>query len=550
MLQQLKIYNVGEKIRVGNQHDGGYVIPKLALEHTGQLFSYGINNDITFDEHYIELTQFKKKAFGFDHTIDGIKTFYGDHFTLFKEGLSALETPQTNNFLIHFERYGDQSQTLLKIDVEGAEYEYFLNTDCFFLSKVAKCIVVEFHWLSQPEYRSQFVQILHRLNPHYHICHVHGNNHDTLFTHQEGNSQYVFPNVIEITFVAKDICEKVVPDHSIYPTELDNPNHSQRPDIDLSFLTAHSFLKDYAYLKTLTTSQEAIPKIIYRTSPHKVNNLPTEILNIYRQDTINNPEYEIVYFDDDDCQALIEDTNDPDIIETYNGLIPTAFKADFFRYVLLHQYGGIYLDFSHHTLFKYDDVILDYPELFLRDKTLEYGINNSFMACIKGNKVVEEAIKMCIYNVKNKVSNLAMFEITGTVLLERAYKNVYEIKDNYVLAGTNTVLLQLTDETPTYPDKNLFIVDMKGNKIVKYRSLADHYKHLYGDYRWHYSNLYYQRLIYKDERMKEINDLYNKHLLRNADTDGLITYWRSGMSIQDIETSILGSTDYQNLKNR
>jgi mannosyltransferase OCH1-like enzyme len=549
-IDSLTVFNAGEKIRIGNESDGGYVLPKIALEKTGQLFSYGISNDISFDEHYIEMTKFQKKAFGFDHTIEGIKTLYGDHFTHFREGLSALETPQTNNFLIHFEKHGNQSEVLLKIDVEGAEYEYFENTDCFFLSKVAKCIVIEFHWLSDSAYRNRFFNIVKELNKYYRICHVHGNNYDTVFTYREGNFSCTMPNVIELTFLAKDICQNEINETESFPTELDRPNNPQKPDISLSFLTRDSFIKGYEYLKKLKPENNSIPKLIFRTSPYNVYNIPSEVMAIYADEHKRNAGYQIIYFDDYDCELLINDTQDPDIIYTYNQLIPTAFKADFFRYVALYYYGGIYMDFTHHATELYDKIIGGKNELFLRDKNFYYGINNSFIACKKNNAVLKEAIKLCIENVKNNAPNLRIFDVTGPQLLERAYKNVYEINDDYVKFGTLSVNLTIIEANPLMPDKELYIVNENNERVISYRSLNNHYEYVYGNKRWHYSHLFNEGLIYKNERWLEIENLYKTLLLRNPDMEGIYHYYKSGLAVADISEIISNSPEFKSIQNR
>ena len=49
-------------------------------------------------------------------------------------------------------------------------------------------------------------------------------------------------------------------------------------------------------------------------------------------------------FNDADCRAFIAREFPDDVLYAYDRLIPTAFKADLWRYCVLYKYGGVYLD--------------------------------------------------------------------------------------------------------------------------------------------------------------------------------------------------------------
>ena len=59
-------------------------------------------------------------------------------------------------------------------------------------------------------------------------------------------------------------------------------------------------------------------------------------------------------FCDADCREFIKNEYPPDVLMAYDRLIPTAFKADLWRYCVLYKYGGVYLDvkwgFRNHTM--------------------------------------------------------------------------------------------------------------------------------------------------------------------------------------------------------
>ena len=68
--------------RHGKDNDGGYVVPKKALEKADVLLGYGIANDNSFEENFSN--QYNKPSYGFDCGIDGIKN-KNKLFTFIKE---------------------------------------------------------------------------------------------------------------------------------------------------------------------------------------------------------------------------------------------------------------------------------------------------------------------------------------------------------------------------------------------------------------------------------------------------------------------------------
>jgi len=75
MIEQLKIYDVkSPKVRLGNEWDGGYVVPQIVLDNSAALFSYGVGSDISFELDYVRKTN--KPSFSYDHTVEGATLFY------------------------------------------------------------------------------------------------------------------------------------------------------------------------------------------------------------------------------------------------------------------------------------------------------------------------------------------------------------------------------------------------------------------------------------------------------------------------------------------
>jgi hypothetical protein len=78
--------------------------------------------------------------------------------------------------------------------------------------------------------------------------------------------------------------------------------------------------------------------------------LPPKMYECIRDNlTINRVGVDCVHylFNDADCRAFIENEYPPDVLRAYDRLIPTAFKADLWRYCVLYKYGGVYLDVKY-----------------------------------------------------------------------------------------------------------------------------------------------------------------------------------------------------------
>ena len=70
---------------------------------------------------------------------------------------------------------------------------------------------------------------------------------------------------------------------------------------------------------------------------------------IHNNLTLNRVGVDCIHylFHDQDCRAFIEREYPPEVLMAYDRLIPTAFKADLWRYCVLYKYGGAYLDVKY-----------------------------------------------------------------------------------------------------------------------------------------------------------------------------------------------------------
>lgn len=214
-------------IRVGGSGDGGYLIPD-DLVGVNYLFSPGVSNKISFES---ELAGRGIKCFLADYSVslphsikrnvNFIKKFIG---ILDSETEISIETWMNQCI------GSDESDCILQMDIEGAEYENLMVVSDSTLRRF-RILVIEFHFLELlGSYFGHKVitSVFRRLTDKYHVVHIHPNN----CTEVVKISGVMIHPVIEVTFLRKDRIEKFSPSKSSRHL-LDEDNISSKKTIDL-----------------------------------------------------------------------------------------------------------------------------------------------------------------------------------------------------------------------------------------------------------------------------------------------------------------------------
>jgi glycosyltransferase involved in cell wall biosynthesis len=214
------------KIRVGNKAgDGGYVMLDDFSGIVGAI-SAGIGSDVSWD---MEIADRGIDVFQFDHTVTGSPVAH-DRFHFFRHRISPQDTNDSESIQTVIGRLPDEGQLILKIDIEGAEWDVLDVATVDDLGRVAQ-FVGEFHGFSnviKNDWRERVTRVMTKLNSVFQIVHVHGNNWSPF----NMVANVPFPDVIELTLVNRSLYQFEDTDE-IYPTSIDRPNHEHRPDIFL-----------------------------------------------------------------------------------------------------------------------------------------------------------------------------------------------------------------------------------------------------------------------------------------------------------------------------
>ena len=205
-----------EKIRIGKDGDGGYVIANNNLGGYTGLIGLGIKDDNSFEKHFQSLNNCVIQEY--DYSIDEPPEKLPNS-TFFKTMVTCADD------IKHIETLGDRK--FLKMDIDGSEWELLKTLDISQFEQIA----CELHFRhSNPD-----LSAFEKLSSTHNIIHVHGNACDlnTVMYMTKGGTMARMPTTIEVTYLRKDI-GTFSPNQTFYPTPLDM-SCDTRADIDMRF---------------------------------------------------------------------------------------------------------------------------------------------------------------------------------------------------------------------------------------------------------------------------------------------------------------------------
>jgi hypothetical protein len=228
IVNELTVYNPindVRRIRVGNKFDGGYVMLDQGIKELQAFYSYGVNDDYSFDDNLSKISNSIGRLF--DPTVAYPKKIT-DRLYFKKIGLATGEGTVRD----HVSMYGDMGKKMiLKLDIEGAEWTWLKHTTQEELSMFDQ-ILIEYHDFKNSVIYESCQKCLKKINELFYLYHVHGNNHRPLVNI---NKTYI-PDVLECSYIRKDLCECKVNEKILFPVKnIDLPNHHWLPDIKLNY---------------------------------------------------------------------------------------------------------------------------------------------------------------------------------------------------------------------------------------------------------------------------------------------------------------------------
>ena len=158
----------------------------------------------------------------YDHTIEKLP-YENPAFHWFKKGIAGNDKPKENLYslasLIKANGHENKTGMILKMDVEGAEYE-FLETVTPEVLKQFDQLTFEFHMINVPKYFKRILTTFEKLNRTHQLIHAHQNNAG-VFVNVKGKK---FPDLLELTYVLRDKYNFAYEYDPCYPLDIDTSN--------------------------------------------------------------------------------------------------------------------------------------------------------------------------------------------------------------------------------------------------------------------------------------------------------------------------------------
>lgn len=253
-------------------------------------------------------------------------------------------------------------------------------------------------------------------------------------------------------------------------------------------------IRTYQDFKGKVWREGGIPKWIFKTGPFSADALPEVMQHIYWDMASKNPGYQLFYFSDDDCRNYIIDEYGEDYINAYDVLVPTAYKADFWRYLILYKHGGCYGDFSQVMLVTFDEIIKDMDRVLVVDTPeASDALYNAFMCNKPGDAIVKKAIELTKHNIDNRLYGYNTLDVTGPRVFGRAY---CDVMFNGIQTPIKIGISNGTKILNNFQMHNNFIVDLDGKNLIL-KKLYNHFAFVYHNRGVkHYGQLWHERNVY------------------------------------------------------
>ena len=175
-----------------------------------------------------------------------------------------------------------------------------------------------------------------------------------------------------------------------------------------------------AYVASCKASAEApkIPRIIHQTYSAPFDAMPREYKEQIALVRAMNPEYEYRFYTDGDREAFIRSVygEGSEQLRAYLSINPEygPARADLFRYLLLYEHGGVYLDVKSSTTVPLRDVLRDDDEYLLSswcegecgkanwETLVRTGVGEYqqwWLACSPRHPFLRAVIERCLANI-------------------------------------------------------------------------------------------------------------------------------------------------------
>lgn len=181
-------------------------------------------------------------------------------------------------------------------------------------------------------------------------------------------------------------------------------------------------------------SEFLIPKRIYQTQEFEY--IPPGMREVMQSILDLNSDFGYKYYSDQRARTFIIKHMDARTVQAFDSLIPGAYRADLFRYILLYIKGGVYIDSSMvgaqplTKLIEPEDVFiapLDYPTF--DDQGYRKGIYNAFIASQPRHPILRQTLDLVLDRIQKQDIGTQSLYMTGPLAMGTVFAEIYGVNN-------------------------------------------------------------------------------------------------------------------------
>jgi mannosyltransferase OCH1-like enzyme len=177
-----------------------------------------------------------------------------------------------------------------------------------------------------------------------------------------------------------------------------------------------------------------------------------------------NPTYIHLIYTDNEMDEFVNINFAGEIAHYYNKLNIIVAKVDFWRYLVLYKYGGVYLDMDSSINRPLDELIKDTDQAIITAEGNPEKYVQWALIFQKGHPILKKTIELIVENIKyNKYPN-DILKMTGPVVYSEAINIVH--KDLYGSPFQHSTINNNTDIT--FSNYRIYGKDYNGFFSFKY----------------------------------------------------------------------------------
>lgn len=154
--------------------------------------------------------------------------------------------------------------------------------------------------------------------------------------------------------------------------------------------------------------------------------LPSSVQFIINNMKKINPEYEYHLYTDNDMDEFVNNNFPGEISECYNKLNIIVAKVDFWRYLILYKYGGVYVDMDSMINKPLRDLINDEDEAIISAEKNDGMYVQWGLIFSHNHPILKRTIELVVDNIKNNKHPNDIHKMTGPTVYSNAINDIHK----------------------------------------------------------------------------------------------------------------------------